>query len=286
MRLPHRRSAEERSAVHILSAAVACRHPHRSPAHPHAHLCRRRPCLGAMLERYVTGTRGVQHWRPIESRLRPAQGGGDHERGRTVLSALGRRSGAALREEIENMLAGRNSRGASTISMQVARNLFPPTGNRASARRSRSRWPSSRHGALQAADHGDLPQYRRMGCDGESVSRRGKGGFGVDAGALSWEQASLLAVTLPNRSAQSPDQPAGSADRAHRRGRAIEYWRAGRMRCRSGKSSLEWAQPSGKVSIRPPIPRQPCLLPPVTGRGGTLLKTSNDYGSANARPRR
>ncbi|MDP1732721.1 MAG: transglycosylase domain-containing protein [Devosia sp.] len=166
------------------------------------------PVSVPMLERYLTGKRVVRDWRPIEAisdRLKAA----------VVISEDGqfcRHWGvdlAALRDEIERLLAGKAFRGASTISMQVARNLFL------------SNWQSPIRKALEVplAFYLDLVLSKRRimeiylniaewGPNGEfGVEAGTRAAFGVDAGALSWERATLLAVTLPNPLLRKPANP-------------------------------------------------------------------------------
>jgi monofunctional biosynthetic peptidoglycan transglycosylase len=81
------------------------------------------PVSTLMVSRYVTGQPVTRVWRDIDEisdRLKTA----------VVLSEDGQFCShhgvdvAALRAEIDNFLAGKEARGASTITMQVARNLF------------------------------------------------------------------------------------------------------------------------------------------------------------------
>ena len=81
------------------------------------------PVSVPMLERYVTGRPVVRQWRDlaeISDRLKAS----------VILSEDGqfcRHWGVdlgALREEVERFMEGEDARGASTITMQVARNLF------------------------------------------------------------------------------------------------------------------------------------------------------------------
>jgi len=200
------------------------------------------PVSVPMLERHVTGKRVVRHWRPIEAisdRLKAA----------VVMSEDGqfcRHWGVdlgALREEVENMLAGKEFRGASTISMQVARNLFL------------SNWQSGFRKLLEIplAFYLDLVLSKRRimeiylniaewGPDGEfGVAAGAQAAFGIDADALSWERAALLAVTLPNPLKRSPARPTGGLRRIARivEGRAIEYGERAGCVAKSGKLALE-----------------------------------------------
>ena len=81
------------------------------------------PVSVPMLERYVTGRPVVREWRDIGQIS-------DRLKASVILSEDGqfcRHWGvdfSALREEVERYMGGEDARGASTITMQVARNLF------------------------------------------------------------------------------------------------------------------------------------------------------------------
>lgn len=166
------------------------------------------PVSVPMLQRQLTGQPVVQDWQPLDAisdRLKAA----------VVMSEDGqfcRHWGVdvgALRAEVEKFLAGEDFRGASTISMQVARNLF--LGN----------WQSPVRKALEVplAVYLDLvlPKRRIMeiylniaewGPEGQFGAAAGAdAAFGAGVEALTWERATLLAVTLPNPKARRPGQP-------------------------------------------------------------------------------
>jgi len=166
------------------------------------------PISVPMLQRQLTGRPVVSEWRPIDTisdRLKAA----------VVLSEDGqfcRHWGVdlgALRAEVTKFLAGEDFRGASTISMQVARNLFL------------SNWQSPVRKALEVplAFYLDLvlPKRRSMeiylniaewGPEGQfGAAAATEAAFGADVAALSWERATLLAVTLPNPILRQPGQP-------------------------------------------------------------------------------
>jgi len=166
------------------------------------------PISVPMVERYLTGRTVVRTWRDIEDisdRLKAA----------IILSEDGqfcRHWGVdlgALRAEVENLLAGEPVRGASTLTMQVARNLFL--------------WndPDPIRKALEVplAFYIDLimPKKRIMEIYLNIAEWGPAGEFGVAAGAerafgtapqnLDWRTASLLAVTLPNPLVRNPARP-------------------------------------------------------------------------------
>lgn len=166
------------------------------------------PVSVPMLQRHLTGRPVVADWRPIDTisdRLKAA----------VVMSEDGqfcRHWGVdlgALRAEVEKFLSGDDFRGASTISMQVARNLFL------------SNWQSPIRKALEVplALYLDLVLSKRRvmeiylniaewGPEGQFGAAAGAdAAFGADVASLSWERASLLAVTLPNPVVRRPGSP-------------------------------------------------------------------------------
>jgi len=105
----------------------------------------------------------------------------------------------AVKQQIEAAQAGETPRGASTISMQLAKNLFLWP-QRSLLRKALEAWLTLYVEAL-------LPKRRIMelylnvvewgpGIYGAQAAARSH--FGVDAAQLSDEQASLLAAVLPN----------------------------------------------------------------------------------------
>jgi len=166
------------------------------------------PVSVPMLTRMLTGQRVVREWRDIDAisdRLKAA----------VILSEDGqfcRHWGidlGALRDEIDNYLAGREARGASTITMQVARNLF--LWNRQSVVRKVLEVPLAAYIDLV------MPKKRIMEIYLNIAEWGPEGEFGVAAGAerafgpppqnLDWRTASLLAVTLPNPLLRNPARP-------------------------------------------------------------------------------
>lgn len=166
------------------------------------------PVSTLMLVRYVTLQPVTRIWRPIDEisdRLKAA----------VVMSEDGQFCShwgidlGALRDEFDAWRAGGSPRGASTISMQVARNLFLWQG-RSYVRKALE---------LPIAFYIDLvlPKRRIMeiylniaewGPDGEfGIEAGAQRAFGIDADAFSWRQASLMAGTLPNPHLRNPARP-------------------------------------------------------------------------------
>jgi len=166
------------------------------------------PVSVPMLERYLTGRPVVRVWRDIDDIS-------DRLKASVILSEDGqfcRHWGVdfgALRDEIENMLAGREARGASTLTMQVARNLF--LSNAQNHLRKALEIPLALYIDLV------LPKKRIMEIYLNIAEWGPEGEFGVAAGAerafgrepqnLDWRTASLLAVTLPNPLVRNPARP-------------------------------------------------------------------------------
>lgn len=166
------------------------------------------PISVPMLERYLTGRPVVRHWRDIDAIS-------DRLKASVILSEDGqfcRHPGvdfSALRAEVDNMLAGRPVRGASTITMQVARNLFLT--NDQSHLRKALEVPLALYIDLV------LPKKRIMEIYLNIAEWGPAGEFGVAAGAerafgrepqnLDWRTASLLTVTLPNPLVRNPARP-------------------------------------------------------------------------------
>lgn len=166
------------------------------------------PVSVPMLERYVTGRPVVREWRnlaEISDRLKAA----------VILSEDGqfcRHWGVdfgALREELDNALAGKRVRGASTITMQVARNLF--LWNNQSYLRKALEVPLALYVDLV------LPKERIMEIYLNIAEWGPEGQFGIEAGAqrafgiepqnLNWRTATLLVTALPNPMVRQPAKP-------------------------------------------------------------------------------
>ena len=199
------------------------------------------PVSVPMLVRGMTGQPVIRYWRDIDTisdRLKAA----------IILSEDGqfcRHWGvdvAALRDEVENYLAGRETRGASTISMQVARNLF--LWNQQSAVRKALEVPLAAYIDLIMPKRRIMEIYLNIAEWGPS------GQFGVGAGAqhafgrepqnLDWHTASLLAVTLPNPLLRDPARPNAGLLRVAGivEGRAREYGQRAACVGRDGKLAL------------------------------------------------
>ncbi|HTO29073.1 MAG TPA: transglycosylase domain-containing protein [Devosia sp.] len=166
------------------------------------------PVSVPMLERYLTGRPVDREWRDIgdiSDRLKAA----------VILSEDGqfcRHWGVdlgALRDEVQNYLGGEDARGASTITMQVARNLFLWNGQ--SLVRKALEVPLAIYIDLV------LPKRRIMEIYLNIAEWGPEGQFGVAAGArrafgivpqdLDWRTATLLVTALPNPMLRQPGRP-------------------------------------------------------------------------------
>lgn len=166
------------------------------------------PISVPMLTRMLTGQNVTRTWRNIDDIS-------DRLKASVILSEDGqfcRHWGidiTALRIEVDNYLAGRETRGASTITMQVARNLFLWNGQ--SAVRKALEVPLAAYIDLV------MPKKRIMEIYLNIAEWGPSGQFGVAAGSeyafarepqnLDWRTASLLAVTLPNPILRNPARP-------------------------------------------------------------------------------
>jgi monofunctional biosynthetic peptidoglycan transglycosylase len=166
------------------------------------------PISVPMLERYLTGRPVTRTWRDI-----------DHVSDRLKASVILSEDGqfcrhwgvdvGALRAEVDNFLAGEPTRGASTLTMQVARNLF--LWNDQSYVRKALEIPLAIYVDLI------LPKKRIMEIYLNIAEWGPEGEFGIVAGSeraferepqnLDWRTASLLAVTLPNPLVRNPARP-------------------------------------------------------------------------------
>ena len=199
------------------------------------------PVSAPMLGRTLTGQRVVREWRRIDELS-------DRLKATVVLSEDGqfcRHAGVdftALRAEIDNMLAGRPFRGASTLTMQVARNLF--LGTDPSFVRKALEVPLALYLDLVLSKRRILEIYLNIaewGPDGEFGAAAGaRAAFGAEAGALSWGRASLLAVTLPNPRLRRPASPSRGLRRvaAIVEARARQYGQRAACVTSSGRLSL------------------------------------------------
>ncbi len=161
-----------------------------------------------ILVRYLTGQPVEQVWRPIDDIS-------DRLKASVVLSEDGgfcRHPGvefSALRDEIEKMLAGEEARGASTITMQVARNLF--LWNDRSMLRKVLEIPLALYIDLILPKRRIMEIYLNIaewGPNGQfGVEAGAMAAFGAHAEAMSWERAALLTTALPNPRLRLPGRP-------------------------------------------------------------------------------
>jgi monofunctional biosynthetic peptidoglycan transglycosylase len=166
------------------------------------------PVSVPMLERYLTR-------RPVDREWRDLPDISDRLKAAVILSEDGqfcRHWGVdlgALREEVQNFLEGEDARGASTITMQVARNLFLWNGQS----------PVRKALEVPLAVYIDLvlPKRRIMEIYLNIAEWGPEGQFGVAAGArrafgivpdnLDWRTATLLVTALPNPMLRQPGRP-------------------------------------------------------------------------------
>lgn len=173
------------------------------------------PVSTLMIGRYVTGQPVTRIWRDLDEisdRLKTA----------VVLSEdwqFCNHHGvnvAALQTEIDNFFAGRETRGASTITMQVARNLFLT--NSRSAVRKAIEVPLAIYIDLVLPKQRIMEIYLNIaewGPDGEfGVEAGAQTAFGTSAESFPWQRATLMAVTLPNPHVRRPGNPTSGLVRA------------------------------------------------------------------------
>jgi monofunctional biosynthetic peptidoglycan transglycosylase len=166
------------------------------------------PISMPMLTRYLAGQPVQREWRgiaDISDRLKAA----------VVMSEDGqfcRHWGidlGALRTEVEDFVAGRPTRGASTITMQVARNLFLWNGR--SIIRKGLEIPLALYVDLVLSKERILEIYLNIaewGPDGEFGAAAGaQAAFGIEPQNLPWDRASLLVTALPNPYVRLPGNP-------------------------------------------------------------------------------
>ena len=172
------------------------------------------PVSVPMLQRYVTGQLVDREWRDIGDIS-------DRLKASVILSEDGqfcRHWGVdlgALRDEVENFMAGKDARGASTITMQVARNLFLWNGQ--SVVRKALEVPLAIYIDLV------MPKARIMEIYLNIAEWGPEGQFGVTAGArrafgiapqdLDWRTATLLVTALPNPMLRQPGRPSAGMER-------------------------------------------------------------------------
>lgn len=166
------------------------------------------PISVPMLERYLTGRPVVRTWRDIDAIS-------DRLKASVILSEDGqfcRHWGvdiSALRAEIDNYLSGQRARGASTLTMQVARNLF--LWNDPDPLRKALEVPLALYIDLVMPKKRIMEIYLNIaewGPEGEfGVAAGSERAFGREPQNLDWRTASLLAVTLPNPLVRNPARP-------------------------------------------------------------------------------
>jgi len=195
-----------------------------------------------MLERYLTGRPVIRDWQGIDQvsdRLKAA----------VVMSEDGqfcRHWGidlGALRAELRDLMNGESPRGASTITMQVARNLF--LWNDRSYLRKALEIPLALYIDLV------LPKRRIMEIYLNIAEWGPNGQFGIAAGtqtafgtgpeSLSWGRAALMAVALPNPVLRLPARPTRHVQRV---AEIVE------ARARQGANRIGCLYPSGRVSLQ------------------------------------
>ena len=172
------------------------------------------PVSTLMLGRYVTGQPVVREWRDLDQisdRLKTA----------VVLSEDGQFCShhgidvAALRAEIDNYLAGQEARGASTITMQVARNLFLWNGR--SVVRKALEVPLALYIDLVLPKRRIMEIYLNIaewGSNGQfGVEAGAQAAFGTSAESFTWNRAALLTVALPNPHMRRPGNPTAGLQR-------------------------------------------------------------------------
>jgi monofunctional biosynthetic peptidoglycan transglycosylase len=114
----------------------------------------------------------------------------------------------AIRDAVDEGAEGRRLRGASTLSQQVAKNLFLWEG-RSWVRKGLEAWLTALLELLWPKDR-ILEVYLNVAEMGDGVFGVGEASrrhFGRDPGSLSTEQAALLAATLPNPRRYSASAP-------------------------------------------------------------------------------
>ena len=172
------------------------------------------PVSVPMLERYLTG-------RPVDREWRDMADISDRLKAAVVLSEDGqfcRHWGVdlgALRDEVQNFIDGEDARGASTITMQVARNLFLWNGQS----------PVRKALEVPLAVYIDLvlPKRRIMeiylniaewGPDGQfGVEAGAQAAFGIESSQLRASTAALLTTALPNPLLRLPGRPSANQQR-------------------------------------------------------------------------
>jgi monofunctional biosynthetic peptidoglycan transglycosylase len=166
------------------------------------------PVSVPMLERYLTG-------RPVDRQWRDIGDISDRLKASVILSEDGqfcRHWGVdfgALREEVERYMEGEDARGASTITMQVARNLF--LWNSPSVIRKALEVPLALYVDLVLPKRRIMEIYLNIaewGPEGQfGIAAGAERAFGVEPQNLDWRTATLLVTALPNPMLRQPGRP-------------------------------------------------------------------------------
>ena len=172
------------------------------------------PVSVPMLQRYLTRQPVVREWRDIDAIS-------DRLKASVIMSEDGqfcRHWGvdiAALRDEVTDLFAGKPVRGASTITMQVARNLFLWNGE--SYIRKGLEIPLALYIDLVLPKQRIMEIYLNIaewGPDGQfGVGAGAEAAFGIEPDALSWSAAALLTTALPNPLLRLPGRPSANQQR-------------------------------------------------------------------------
>ena len=166
------------------------------------------PVSVPMVSRLLTG-------RPMERQWRDMEDISDRLKAAVILSEDGqfcRHWGVdfgALRDEVERFMAGEDARGASTITMQVARNLFLWNGQ--SVVRKALEVPLALYIDLVLPKRRIMEIYLNIaewGPEGQfGVAAGAERAFGVEPQNLDWRTATLLVTALPNPLLRQPGRP-------------------------------------------------------------------------------
>lgn len=199
------------------------------------------PVSVPMLERYLTG-------RPVDRQWRDIADISDRLKASVILSEDGqfcRHQGVdfgALRDEVEKFMAGEDARGASTITMQVARNLFLWNGQ--SVVRKALEVPLALYIDLVMPKKRIMEIYLNIaewGPEGQfGVAAGAQRAFGIEPQNLNWRTATLLVTALPNPMLRQPGKPSAGMQRIARiiEGRAIQFGDRASCVGENGKLSL------------------------------------------------
>ncbi len=123
----------------------------------------------------------------------------------------------ALNLVIEDAMSGERSRGASTVTMQTAKNLFLWQGR--SYVRKALEIPIAMYLDLVLSKKRTMEIYLNIAEWGPGIygaEAAAQHHFGRSARDLTARQAALLAVTLPNPAVRNPASPSGGLDRLAR----------------------------------------------------------------------